>query len=54
MRVGAAPEVMAAFSLISLLAVCASFCFASEPVGDRIVVLISVDGLTHYYMDDPN
>ena len=39
--------------LTSLLVTCLSFCSALEPVGDRIVVLISVDGLAHYYMDDP-
>jgi hypothetical protein len=27
--------------------------FALEPASDRIVVLISVDGLAHYYLDDP-
>lgn len=27
--------------------------FALEPASDRIVVLISVDGLAHYYFDDP-
>ncbi|HEY3898844.1 MAG TPA: ectonucleotide pyrophosphatase/phosphodiesterase [Chthoniobacter sp.] len=27
--------------------------FAIEPASDRIVVLISVDGLAHYYLDDP-
>ena len=27
--------------------------FAVEPAADRIVVLISVDGLAHYYFDDP-
>lgn len=26
---------------------------AAEPASDRIVVLISVDGLAHYYFDDP-
>ncbi|MBI5817484.1 MAG: alkaline phosphatase family protein [Verrucomicrobia bacterium] len=39
--------------LISLLVTCTSFCPALEPVSDRIVVLISVDGLASYYMDDP-
>lgn len=27
--------------------------YALEPAADRIVVLISVDGLAHYYFDDP-
>ena len=27
--------------------------FALDPVADRIVVLISVDGLAHFYFDDP-
>jgi predicted AlkP superfamily pyrophosphatase or phosphodiesterase len=27
--------------------------FALDPASDRIVVLISVDGLAHYYLDDP-
>lgn len=31
----------------------ASTVLALEPASDRIVVLISVDGLAHYYFDDP-
>ena len=37
----------------AFLIACASLGVASEAVSDRIVVLISVDGLAHYYMDDP-
>ena len=35
---------------------CLSFCrttVAGVPNADRIVVMISVDGLAHYYLDDP-
>ena len=39
--------------LAVLLFTCASLCSALEPVTDRIVVLVSIDGLAHYYMDDP-
>ena len=39
--------------LAALLFSCTSLCPALEPAADRMVVLISVDGLAHYYMDDP-
>ncbi|EDY19007.1 type I phosphodiesterase/nucleotide pyrophosphatase [Chthoniobacter flavus Ellin428] len=42
--------------LCSILALSAAFltpALALDPVADRIVVLISVDGLAHYYFDDP-
>ena len=39
--------------LAALLCTSVSLCSALEPVADRIVVLISVDGLAHYYLDDP-
>jgi predicted AlkP superfamily pyrophosphatase or phosphodiesterase len=40
-------------SLFILMAVLAAPACALEPASDRIVVLISVDGLAHYYLDDP-
>lgn len=39
------------FSLLALLLLTTSL--LAEPAQDRIVVLISVDGLAHYYFDDP-
>jgi predicted AlkP superfamily pyrophosphatase or phosphodiesterase len=39
--------------LAVLLFAYTSCCSALEPAADRIVVLISVDGLAHYYLDDP-
>lgn len=45
------------FSPFLLLAACCSTllapCQAADAANDRIVVLISVDGLAHYYFDDP-
>src|SRR6187402_104114 len=35
-----------------VVAVSTQFCFA-DPVDDRVVVMISVDGLAHFYLDDP-
>ena len=37
----------------AFLIACASLGVASEAVSDRIVVLISVERLAHYYMDEP-
>ena len=42
--------------LLSILALAVTLlapAFALDPASDRIVVLISVDGLAHYYFDDP-
>lgn len=41
-----------AIFLLFLRAICAARASA-EPASDRIVVMISVDGLAHYYFDDP-
>src|ERR1700744_1888149 len=41
-----------AIILAQWVAICVSRAGA-EPASDRIVVLISVDGLAHYYFDDP-
>jgi predicted AlkP superfamily pyrophosphatase or phosphodiesterase len=38
---------------LTLLAALLRSAIALEPASDRIVVLISVDGLAHYYFDDP-
>jgi predicted AlkP superfamily pyrophosphatase or phosphodiesterase len=35
------------------LGLLASFAFAAEPQKDRCVILISVDGLANFYLDDP-
>jgi len=41
------------FSILALSAALLTPALALDPVADRIVVLISVDGLAHYYFDDP-
>ncbi len=42
-------------SLLTLaVAAYAASAFALEPASDRIVVLVCVDGLAHYYIDNPN
>jgi predicted AlkP superfamily pyrophosphatase or phosphodiesterase len=40
-------------SFLALTCITASAVSALEPAAERIVVLISVDGLAHYYFDDP-
>ena len=42
-----------ALLIISFAMAIASTALALDPPSDRIVVLISVDGLAHYYFDDP-
>jgi len=44
---------MKKFLILLASAFLAATAFALEPASDRIVVLISLDGLAHYYLDDP-
>ena len=41
------------FTAVIVLAFWAHFSAAAEPGSDRIVVIISLDGLAHFYLDDP-
>src|SRR5256885_16571702 len=41
------------FSILALSVSLLAPALALEPASERIVVLISVDGLAHYYFDDP-
>lgn len=41
-------------TLLTITAVLAPVTLKAAPDNDRIVVLVSVDGLAHYYFDDPN
>jgi predicted AlkP superfamily pyrophosphatase or phosphodiesterase len=41
------------FLLFAVLAAASLPAVALEPAADRVVVVISVDGLAHYYLDDP-
>ena len=44
---------MKKFLTLLAAALLSATAFSIEPASDRIVVLISVDGLAHYYFDDP-
>ena len=47
------PSIRSTAYIAALLTAIAFTSAALEPASDRIVVLISVDGLAHYYLDDP-
>ena len=44
---------MKKFLILFAIGILSATAFSIEPASERIVVLISVDGLAHYYFDDP-